>query len=106
MGLPQMQEPYESPEGALSPEEARRLHRDIRHWALKDAVLEREFRFDDFDDAMDFVNDIAALAREADHHPDIHISYNRVRVELTTHKVKGLTRKDFALAAEIDQLVA
>ena len=106
MGLAQEKcEACHVPQAPLSQEEAQELHQQVKDWALKENVLEREFKFEDFDEAMDFVNDVAALAHDADHHPDIHISYNRVRLELTTHKIKGLSRNDFVLAARIDQLI-
>jgi len=98
-------EPEEAPQGALSREEVQQRHRQVRDWTLRENSLEREFRFDDFDEAMDFVNDVAALARDADHHPDIHISYNKVRLELTTHRVHGLSGLDFDLAAQVDRLL-
>lgn len=104
MGLPQRKQEPEPPP-PLSPEEAEELHREVREWTLMDDLLVREFRFDDFEEAMDFVNDVAAIARDADHHPDLHIAYNKVRVELTTHKLKGLSPKDFEVAAQIDQLI-
>ncbi len=95
----------EEPEGPMTQEEARQHHRKVREWTLREGLLEREFEFEDFDDAMDFVNDVASLARDADHHPDIHISYNKVRLELTTHKLQGLSEQDFDLASQIDQLI-
>jgi len=91
---------------ALSPEEAVKLHREVRDWTLEEKSLAREFAFDDFEEAMDFVNDVGCLAGEEDHHPEIHISYNKVKLELTTHKVEGLSKNDFIMAAKIDQLIA
>jgi 4a-hydroxytetrahydrobiopterin dehydratase len=88
----------------LSHEEAKMLQMEIPEWALKDEVIEREFGFKDFKEAMSFVNGMAEIAEEQGHHPDIHIYYNKVRVELTTHKIKGLSSNDFILAAKIDEL--
>ncbi len=106
MGLAQEKcEVCHVPQSPLSREEAQELLKQIKDWTLRENSIEREFKFNDFNEAMDFANDVAALAREADHHPDILISYNRVRLELTTHKIKGLSRNDFVLAARIDQLV-
>jgi 4a-hydroxytetrahydrobiopterin dehydratase len=90
----------------LAPEETGRLHREVRDWTLEEKSLTRQFAFDDFEEAMDFVNDVASLASEEDHHPDIHIFYNKVKLELSTHKVEGLSRNDFVMAAKIDELVA
>lgn len=54
---------------------------------------------------MAFVNRVAAVAEEQRHHPDIRISYNKVRLTLSTHKIGGLSRNDFILAAKIDRLI-
>ncbi len=67
-------------------------------------AISREFSFDDFKQAMIFINKVAALAEEEGHHPDIHIFYNRVKLELSTHALGGLSENDFILAAKIDKL--
>lgn len=75
-------------------------------WEMRDAKsLRRRFRFKDFVEAIAFVNRIAEVAEEQGHHPDIYISYNRVRIDLTTHAIGGLSENDFILAAKIDRLV-
>jgi 4a-hydroxytetrahydrobiopterin dehydratase len=56
----------------------------------------------DFRQAMDFVNSVAAIANEQDHHPDVFISYNKVQFTLSTHKIGGLSLNDFIVAAKID----
>ena len=53
---------------------------------------------------MKFVNRVADLAEEEGHHPDIHIHYNRVRFDIWTHAINGLSENDFILAAKIDSL--
>ena len=58
--------------------------------------------FESFPAAISFVNRVADLAEKADHHPDIDIRYDRVRLRLSTHSEGGLTRRDFDLAAQID----
>lgn len=74
-------------------------------WELTDdKVLKRTFEFYGFDDAIEFVNKIAKVASQEDHHPDIHIFYNKVIIELTTHSKGGLTDRDFVVAGEIDEL--
>jgi len=87
---------------ALPAEEVRELLRDLPQWSLKDKAIEREFKFRDFKEAMKFVNRVAALAEAEDHHPDICISYNKVRLTISTHKVSGLSCKDFVLGARIN----
>lgn len=64
----------------------------------------RTFAFDDFTEAMGFVNGVAELAEDANHHPDITIRWNKVALSLSTHSAGGLTGKDFALARRINAL--
>ena len=97
--------PIDAAQAPLSQEEAADLHAQVRDWTLQEKSLARDFKFDDFQEAMDFVNDVAAIAQREDHHPDIHIFYSKVRLELSTHKIGGLSRNDFIVAARIDRLV-
>ena len=53
---------------------------------------------------MRFVNKVAEIAEQEDHHPDIKIKYNKVELELWTHSIKGLSENDFILAAKIDEI--
>ena len=71
-------------------------------WERDGDEIERKFAFADFRAAIAFVNRVAELAEAADHHPDISIKYNRVKLTLSTHSEGGVTEKDFALAAQID----
>lgn len=89
----------------LSMEEARDMLKETPAWTLKNNAIEREFKSGDFREAIDFVNAVADVAESENHHPDIYISYNKVRLELTTHKIGGLSKNDFILAAKIDKLV-
>jgi 4a-hydroxytetrahydrobiopterin dehydratase len=77
-------------------------------WELQpdEQKLVRSFKFKDFKEAMAFVNRVADLAEAEGHHPDILISWNRVRLELTTHAIKGLSENDFIMAARIGELAA
>jgi 4a-hydroxytetrahydrobiopterin dehydratase len=88
----------------LSEGEAAGLSREVDRWALRGAGLEREFGFKGFGEAMEFVNRVAGVAAAEDHHPDICVSYNKVSLKLSTHKIGGLTRNDFIMAAKIDEL--
>jgi 4a-hydroxytetrahydrobiopterin dehydratase len=76
----------------------------IPEWELEKKHIERTFEFDDFSDSIDFVNAVAEVAEEEEHHPDIDIRYNKVRLVLSTHSKGGLTELDFALAERIDTL--
>ncbi|MGD0737674.1 MAG: 4a-hydroxytetrahydrobiopterin dehydratase [Terracidiphilus sp.] len=73
-------------------------------WKIESGELAKTFQFETFCDAVAFVNNVADLAEEAGHHPDIDIRYNRVRLALISHDAGGLTAKDFALAAGADKL--
>ena len=88
----------------LSMADAQALHADIPAWTLKDGAIEREFTLKDFREAMALVNAVADIATAQDHHPDICIAYNKVRLVLATHKIGGLSRNDFILAAKIDRI--
>jgi 4a-hydroxytetrahydrobiopterin dehydratase len=75
------------------------------NWRIEGGELVRTFQFETFPAAIAFVNQVANLAEEAGHHPDIDIRYNRVRLALVSHDAGGLTTKDFAVAAGADRLV-
>jgi len=70
-------------------------------WTTDGSAIERNFKFADFVAAMAFVNRIAELAEQAQHHPDIDIRYNQVKIALSTHDAGGITRKDADIAAKI-----
>jgi 4a-hydroxytetrahydrobiopterin dehydratase len=74
-------------------------------WNEVDEALEREFRFDGFPQALEFVHRVAELAEAANHHPDIEIHYNRVTLRWWTHTAGGITDRDRELAARTSQLV-
>lgn len=80
----------------------------IPDWALseRDGVprLERAYRFANFAEAVTFTNKVAAIAEEEGHHPAILTEWARVTVAWWTHKIRGLHRNDFVMAAKTDQL--
>ena len=81
-----------------------RLLAELDRWSVeRDHHLAKTFVFPDFAAALAFVNRVGALAEEQGHHPDLHLSWGRVLVEIWTHKVNGLTESDFILAAKIDE---
>jgi 4a-hydroxytetrahydrobiopterin dehydratase len=81
------------------------LHAKLPTWeVVKGRRLTRAFAFRDFKAALAFVDRIGVVAEEEGHHPDIHLTYGHVRVEIWTHKIDGLTESDFILAAKADQL--
>ena len=84
--------------------EAKKYLPEVEGWALDENYkrISKEYKFKDFIGAMNFVQKVADLAEEEGHHPDIHINYNRVVLELWTHAIGGLSENDFILAAKID----
>ena len=79
---------------------------EFPEWSVSGGALQRTFKFDNFVDAMAFVNKVAEQAEEVQHHPDILVRYSKVTLTLTTHDAGGLTQKDFDLARDIDRLLA
>lgn len=77
---------------------------DARRGSVK--VLTRTYKFDNFADAMQAAQRIGDIAEEQQHHPDLHVAWGRVGVEIWTHKIGGLTESDFVFAAKCDALVA
>jgi 4a-hydroxytetrahydrobiopterin dehydratase len=74
-------------------------------WRREGDEIVREWRFEDFSQAMQFVNRVAEAAEEANHHPDILVhGWNKVRLSLTNHSAGGLTEADFEMAGRIDKL--
>jgi 4a-hydroxytetrahydrobiopterin dehydratase len=90
---------------ALKGNELQELHQSVPQWTVIDEHhIQREFRFPDFKQALDFVNRIGAVAEEEGHHPDILLAWGKAAITLWTHKVDGLTESDFIMAAKIDRL--
>lgn len=90
----------------LTPDEARALAPQVPKWKIRkdEPRLWREYTFKDFARAMKFVTKVAEIAESENHHPDIHIHYNKVKLVLWTHDLGGLSENDFILAAKIDEL--
>ena len=84
-----------------------RLLQDLSGWSIaqqeEHLTLTKTLRFKGFMPGVELVNRIAAIAEAEGHHPDLHLSYGSLRVELWTHAAGGLTENDFVLAAKIDQ---
>jgi 4a-hydroxytetrahydrobiopterin dehydratase len=89
----------------LDEEEIEQRLDELGDWEREGDAIEKVFEFDDFNQAIGFVNDVAKLADRYDHHPDMDIRYNRVRLALSTHSEGGLTPRDFDLAGEIEQSI-
>lgn len=91
----------------LKGEELRNLAAELGSgWrVVEEHHLEKDFRFPDFAEALSFTNAVGAIAEREGHHPDIHLAWGKAGVTIWTHKIDGLTRSDFVLAAKIDQIL-
>jgi len=100
--------PCEGGTAPLSIEDARGIIEYMKGWTLApDAKsISREFLFKDFKEAVGFVNAVAAIAEQEGHHPDITLQWNKVRLELSTHAIGGLSTNDFIIAAKVNKLDA
>jgi 4a-hydroxytetrahydrobiopterin dehydratase len=88
----------------LRPEAVQVLFEEVPKWKLSDNSIERTLTFDGFPAAIEFVIRLATEAEEMNHHPDIDIRWNKVKLVLSTHSADGLTDLDFLLARKIDKL--
>ncbi len=87
-------------------EEAEKYLQQVQGWQLIDGnKIAKEFKFPNYLDGPAFAVKVGELADQEGHHPNIHIFYKKVRIEIWTHKINGLTESDFILAAKIDQLL-
>ncbi|KAF3361896.1 putative pterin-4-alpha-carbinolamine dehydratase [Chlamydiales bacterium STE3] len=82
------------------------LHKQLGNgWkVVEEHHLEKDYLFSDFREALAFTNKIGAIAEQEGHHPDILLSYGKVRIQLWTHKIDGLSESDFVLAAKCDEV--
>lgn len=71
---------------------------------LEEHHLEKDYKFDDFKQALAFTNRVGALAEEKNHHPDIYLAWGKVKLTIWTHKINGLAESDFVFAAKADRL--
>ncbi len=89
----------------LQGEDLEKLHQQTPEWeVVEEHHIRREFRFQNFREALDFVNRVGELAEEQGHHPNIRFTWGWVEVTVFTHVIDGLTESDFILAAKIERL--
>lgn len=88
----------------LSAEEIETKLNDLKGWQVRGVNLEKRFEFENFSDALQFVNQAGKIADEMDHHPDIKLGWGYAEFEITTHDTGGLTDNDFSLAKKIDAI--
>jgi 4a-hydroxytetrahydrobiopterin dehydratase len=96
-------------EPTVTPEEIAKFHPQVEGWSIveRDGVkrLERVFKFRDFAEALKFTDRIGDIAEEEGHHPSILTEWGKVTVTWWTHKIRGLHRNDFVMAAKTDHLL-
>jgi 4a-hydroxytetrahydrobiopterin dehydratase len=89
----------------LKGQELKSLFSTLRGWTLvEENRLEKEYPFKDFKQALAFTNKVGAIAEQEGHHPDILLSWGKVKIILWTHKINGLSENDFILASKCDLL--
>ena len=74
-------------------------------WIIDNKTIKKEFKFDNFIEAFGFMSKVALLSEKMDHHPDWQNTYNKVKINLTTHDKGGITTNDTKLAESIDKLI-
>ena len=96
-------------EGGIKPfgaEEIKKYLVEVPGWEVKEEkLLSKEYKCRDFKGSIEFVKKVAAVAEQENHHPDICIFYNKVRLDISTHAIGGLSENDFILAAKINTVV-
>jgi 4a-hydroxytetrahydrobiopterin dehydratase len=80
------------------------LRTELTDWADRDEkMIEKEYKFKNFKEALEFINRVGAIAESEGHHPDIYLhDWNKVKLTLSTHAIGGLSENDFILASKID----
>src|SRR4051794_18576725 len=98
--------PCEGGTPPLAAKEAERLLAELDGWSLVEGgkELSKEYKFPDFRQALGFVNRLGEVAESEGHHPDVYLTWGKVRVNLSTHSVGGLSANDFILAAKADRV--
>src|SRR5688572_2049166 len=94
-------------EGGVKPftaEEAKKLLKDLKGWALENGKLAKTYPFQNYYETMAFVNALAWISHREDHHPDLGVHYNKCRVEYSTHAIGRLSENDFICAAKSERL--
>lgn len=88
------------------PEVRRRLAAELPSWTLADGAIQRTWRTQGWKGTLMLATTIGHFAEVAWHHPDLHLSYNSVTVRLNTHDAGGITEKDLALAAKLEEVLS
>lgn len=98
--------PCEGGTRPLEPSQVEALLSQLPGWSAREGVIEREFAFKNFHQTMAFVNALAWVAHQQNHHPDFEAGYRTCRVRYTTHAIGGLSENDFICAAKVNRLLS
>ena len=98
--------PCEGGTPPLGNDETKRLLAALQGWELADGSISKRFEFKNYYQTIAFVNAVAWVAHNEDHHPDLEVSYRFCRVRYSTHAIGGLSENDFICAAKVDALVS
>ena len=90
----------------LTSDDANELCQVVEGWEInaEGKRIDKSYSFNNYYETMAFVNSVAWIAHHQNHHPDLHVSYNKCKITFSTHSIGGLSRNDFICAARIDQL--
>ncbi len=89
----------------LNQEQISTLMKQLDGWVQHDHVIDKTFEFNNYPQAISFVNAVAWVSNQEDHHPELTVSYNKCKVAYSTHAINGLSENDFICAAKVDALV-
>jgi 4a-hydroxytetrahydrobiopterin dehydratase len=100
-------------EGGIIPFDISEIHKyqkkidgwDIKKNEKKIYILEKKFNFKNFEESLNFINNVGKVAESEGHHPDISFGWGFAKINITTHAIEGLSENDFILAAKIDQII-
>lgn len=99
--------PCEGKVAPLQAAEAQELLQQTPAWQMREdsKQISRTFKFKNYYETMAFVNAVAWIAHQEDHHPDLEVGYNRCHIQFSTHAINGLSENDFICAAKVDNLL-
>lgn len=94
---------------ALKDNEISELKKELKNWEIKKTIdgyncLNKNIKFDNFLESLNFINKVSKVAEEENHHPDLKFGWGYADITIFTHAIKGLTEGDFVLAAKIDEI--
>jgi 4a-hydroxytetrahydrobiopterin dehydratase len=96
--------PSDSKTPRITREDGAKYLQELPGWTLMENQIDKEYKFKNYLDGVEFAYSLGKTAEEENHHPDILIKWRRVKVMLTTHAIKGLSENDFIMAAKADEI--